>query len=169
MTMVQRLLVRVAPVLVLVLALAAPTNAADAPSSERAVAAVTELEHARQHAMVSADIARLAEICSEDLSYIHSNGLAQTRDDLFEMLTRGDIRYDAFRVESVSYKAFGTTVVGTGVQAIELTSSGKPFVSRSRYTVLYLPERGVHRLVSYQSTPLPEIVLQEKVGEPRAP
>lgn len=156
-------------VLLALFAAAPPARTADAPSGDAAIAAVEELEHERQHAMVSVDEAQLSRIFADDMTYIHSTGLAQSRDDLMGMLARGDIQYVAFRVESVSYRAYGSTVVGTGVQAIDLTSSGKPFVSRSRFTVVYAPVRGVHRLVSYQSTTMPEIVLQETGGERKAP
>ncbi|MDH4035900.1 MAG: nuclear transport factor 2 family protein [Candidatus Krumholzibacteria bacterium] len=147
----------------------APAARADAPSGKAAIAAVEELEHARQHAMVSVDAEVLSGIFADDMTYIHSTGLAQTRDDLMEMLSRGDIQYVAFKVESVSYHVYGATVVGTGVQAIELTSSGKAFISRSRYVVVYVPVQGQHRLVSYQSTTMPEIVMQETVGDRKAP
>ena len=139
------------------------------PAGDAAVAAVEELEHARQHAMVSIDVESLREIFSDDLTYVHSTGLAQSRDDLLGMLTRGDIRYVSFRIESVSYRTYGGTVVGMGVQSIDLTSSGKPFTSRSRYTVVYAPVAGSLRLVSYQATTMPEIVMQERAGDRKSP
>lgn len=142
---------------------------ADAPAGDAAVAVVEELEHARQHAMVAVDIEALAGIVADDFTYIHSTGLAQTRDELFAMLTRGDVRYVAFRVESVSYRAYGAVVVGTGVQSIDLTSSEKPLTSRSRYMVVYAPVGGSHRLLSYQATAMPEIVRQETGGDRKAP
>lgn len=152
-----------------VVALCAAVALAEVPSGDAAVAAVEELEHVRQHAMVSVDVETLARVLAEDFTYIHSTGLAQSRDDLVAMLTKGDIRYVAFRVESVAWRAYGATVVGTGVQTIELTSSDKPLTSRSRFTVVYAPVRGEHRMVSYQSTPMPDVVLQETVGDRKAP
>jgi len=155
--------------LVLCAAVCAPAAWADAPSGKAAIAAVEELEHARQHAMVSVDTETLLGIFADDMTYTHSTGLAQTRGDLLDMLSRGDIKYVAFKVESIAYRVYGSTVVGTGVQAIDLTSSGKAFVSRSRYVVVYVPVQGQHRMVSYQSTTMPEIVMQETVGDRKAP
>ncbi len=158
-------------VLVLV-ALLGPGGAvatAGAPSGDAAVAAVERLEPERRRAMVDFDAHRLARILADDVTYVHSTGLVQSRDDLMGMLAKGDIRYVSFQIESVAYRAYGSTVVGTGVQTIELTNSGKPFTSRSRYTVVYAVVRGEHRLVSYQATTMPEIVMQEKKGDRKAP
>jgi hypothetical protein len=155
--------------IVCMVACGAAVALADAPSGKAAIAAVEELEHARQHAMVSVDAETLSRIFADDMQYVHSTGLAQSKEELTAMLVRGDIRYVAFRVESVSYRVYGSTVVGSGVQAIDLVSSGKPFVSRSRYVVVYVPVQGTHQLVSYQSTSMPEIVMQETVGDRKAP
>ncbi|HEU4366430.1 MAG TPA: nuclear transport factor 2 family protein [Candidatus Krumholzibacteria bacterium] len=162
-------ILRVVMAVACVVFLCAGVARAEAPAGDAAVAAVEELEHARQHAMVAADIATLVEIFADDFTYVHSTGLAQSKDELLAMLTRGDIQYIAFRTESAVYRAYGSTVVGTGVQSIDLTSSGKALTSRSRYTVVYAPVRGALRLVSYQSTPMPEIVLQQTVGDRKAP
>lgn len=154
--------------LILLLPGVAPGFAA-APAGDAAVVAVEDLEHARHHAMVSVDVEALTRILADDIAYVHSTGLAQTRDELVGMLMRGDIQYVSFKVETIAYRSYGATVVGTGVQSIELTNAGKPFTSRSRYTVVYAPVDGVHRMVAYQSTAMPEIVLQEKVGDGKAP
>jgi ketosteroid isomerase-like protein len=126
------------------------------------VAEVAKLEDARRAAMISADPAALENVFAADCTYIHSNGISQSRADLLGMLARGEIRYRAFTVEAVQYRAYGSTVVVTGMQTIELTNSGKPFASRSRYTVVYAPAAGGLQVVAYQSTPLPDVVMQEK-------
>lgn len=145
------------------LAPAPPARAAEGSDPGSAsVAAVARLEDARRAAMIAADPAALDSLLAAGCTYIHSNGIAQSRAELLGMLSRGDIRYRAFAVEAVEYHAYGATVVGTGLQTIELTNAGKAFSSRSRYTVVYAPVAGALRLVAYQSTPLPEIVMQEK-------
>lgn len=144
------------------LALAAPVRAGEAPDpGSGSVAEVAKLENARRAAMISADPTALESVFAADCTYIHSNGISQSRSDLLGMLARGEIRYRSFTVEAVEYRAYGATVVGTGMQTIELTNAGKPFTSRSRYTVVYAPVAEGLRLVAYQSTSLPELVMQE--------
>ena len=112
--------------------------------------------------MVGADVKTLGELMAPDATYVHSTGLIQKRDELLSMLERGDIRYLSFTVDAVEYRMYGDTVVATGVQSIDLTSAGKPFTSRSRYTVVYAPAGGDLKMVAYQSTALSEIVTREK-------
>jgi ketosteroid isomerase-like protein len=145
------------------LAWVAPTGAAEtADRGSASIAEVTRLENSRRAAMITADTTALAALFAEDCTYIHSNGIEQSRSELLRMLARGEIRYLAFTVEAVKYRAHGAAVVGTGTQTIELANAGKPFTSRSRYTVVYAPAGEGLELVAYQSTTLPEVVMQEK-------
>jgi Domain of unknown function (DUF4440) len=148
---------------VLLASLSSLPAAAETPNpGSPALAEVGKLEDARRAAMISADPVALENVFAADCTYIHSNGISQSRADLLGMLARGEIRYRAFTVEAVQYRAYGSTVVVTGMQTIELTNSGKPFTSRSRYTVVYAPAAGRLQVVAYQATPLPEVVMQEK-------
>lgn len=155
------------PALLLVLMLRAPaahaqTNTDAAVDPGQAVARVVGLEAARKTAMIASDTEALAGLIAANAIYVHSNGMLQDRDALFQMLERGEIRYVTFNTETVEYRAYGATVVGTGVQSIDLTSGGKPFVSRSRFTVVYAPADGDVRLVAYQSTTMPEMGAPKK-------
>jgi hypothetical protein len=126
------------------------------------LSAVQAREEERRRAMVAVDVASLDDLFAADATYVHSNGLSQSKADVISMLARGEIRYVSFDVKEASYRAYGATVVATGVQEIRLTSSGKPFTSNSRYTVVYATIDGEPKMVAYQSTSLPEIVKQEK-------
>jgi hypothetical protein len=146
----------IAGIVVVVIAVGAAGAGAESHAGDAAVAAVVKLEETRRAAMVSVDRRGLEELFDTGATYIHSTGLLQSRGDMLDMLTSGDVRYVAFAVDTVSYHAYGSTVVGTGVQSIDLEVSGKALVSRSRYTVVYVASGGRYRLVAYQSTPLPE-------------
>jgi ketosteroid isomerase-like protein len=111
--------------------------------------------------MIRVDVPALEDLFAEDVTYVHSNGLAQTKAGIIAMLTKRELRYLNFGVKEAEYREYGTTVVCTGVQSISLTSSGTPFTSNSRYTVVYATIDGRPRVVAYQSTLLPEIVKQE--------
>ena len=123
-----------------------------------ATEAVRALETRRQAALVAADTKTLAEIFAPNATYVHANGLMQTRDELFSVLERGDIRYLSFVLEDVRYRAYGETVVGTGVQRLEVESAGKSMGLRSRYTVVYVGRGEAAKLVAYQSTSVPEMM-----------
>ena len=143
--------------LLLALLLWAPGVAAqgETPATASAVELVRALELRRQAAMVAADTRTLSVILAEDATYAHSNGLVQSRGELFRALERGDIRYVEFTPEDVAYRAYGCAVVGTGVQRIRVESEEKRLQLRSRYTVVYVASDGDWKLVAYQSTPAP--------------
>jgi ketosteroid isomerase-like protein len=93
---------------------------------------------------------------------VHSTGVMQTRDEFFRLLENKTIRYLSFDVEKTSYRVYGDTVVGTGVQRIEVMSGGKSLVLHSRYTVMYTMRAGTEQLIAYQSTPMPELATKAK-------
>lgn len=141
---------------------AAGAGAGEPADAGAVIARVAALEDARRAAMVAADTTALRTLMMRDAIYVHSTGLAQSRGELCAVLVRGDIRYRAFGVEGVEYRAYGTTVIGTGVQRLELEAGGRPLGSHSRFTVVYVLDGDTPRLAAYQSTSLPEIVKQEK-------
>ena len=136
-------------------------SAVHAGPGDDLVAAVKAREAERQRAMIGVDLPALEELLAADATYIHSNGLAQTKNGFIAMLAKKELRYVSFDIQEATFRVFGETVVVTGTQSIELTSSGRPFTSNSRYTVVYATIDGKPRMVAYQSTLLPEIVLQE--------
>ncbi len=143
-------------------ALLAVLNAPALAADSELVLAVKHRESDRQTAMIRADVPALEDLFAEDCTYVHSNGLTQTRAGLIAMLTKREVRYLNFSIQDAQYREYGGTVVCTGMQSISLTSSGKPFTSNSRYTIVYASIDGRLRVVAYQSTLLPEIVKQEK-------
>jgi hypothetical protein len=136
-------------------------SAVRAGSNNALVSAVEKREAERRRAMVAVDLNALDDLLAADATYIHSNGIAQSKTDIIAMLKRGDIRYVSFEVKETTYRAYGQTVVGNGVQTISLTTSGTPFTSNSRYTIVYATVGGEPKVVAYQSTSLPDIVMQE--------
>jgi Domain of unknown function (DUF4440) len=137
------------------------TVGAQTPGAPDLVETVKARETERQRAMVAVDLKALDDIFAADLTYIHSNGLAQTKAGVIAMLTKKELRYVSFDIQEATCRPYGETVVCTGMQVISLTSSGTPFTSNSRYTVVYATIDGKPRVVAYQSTLLPDIVKQE--------
>jgi Domain of unknown function (DUF4440) len=122
-----------------------------------ALSQVVALEDSRRKAMVAADVKTLDTIIAPDATYVHSTGIMQNRDELLRLLANQTIRYISFDVEKATYRVYGGTVVGTGVQQIKVMQGKKSRVIRSRYTVVYAERNGTEQLIAYQSTPLPEM------------
>jgi hypothetical protein len=137
-------------------AIAHPAAPPAAPRAD-ALAQVVGLEEKRRKAMVAGDTKALETIIAEDATYVHATGIMQKRVELLRLLANKTIQYISFDLEKSSYRVYGATVVGTGVQKIKVVSGGKTLVIHSRYTVVYAEKDGVEKLIAYQSTPLPEM------------
>lgn len=127
--------------------------------------AVREFEQRRVQAMTGADVAALEAIIDSTVTYTHSTGLVQGRQQLIDLLVAGDVVYRSIDTENVLYRQYGSTVVATGKQVIQLTVSGNPVTSKSRFTVVYVgtgSEADPIRMVAYQSTALPRLKTEEK-------
>lgn len=140
-------------------ALAAPAVRAQAPPDSIA-AAVEALDWKRQAAMITFDRATLDGLLDPHLTYTHSIGLVQTRDQLYELLASGNVSYESFTNENVRWRVFPGVVVGTGTQTIELVVDGNPTNARNRFTVVWRRDGDVWKCIAYQSTPVPR--LEEK-------
>ena len=135
---------------------ARPDGTTPAPHAD-ALSQVVGLEEQRRKAMVAADVKTLDALIAPDATYVHSTGIMQNRDELLRLLANKTISYISFDVEKTSYRVYGGTVVGTGVQRIKVMQGSKSRVIRSRYTVVYAERNGAEQLIAYQSTPMPEI------------
>ncbi len=127
-----------------------------------ALAQVVGLEEKRRKAMMAADTKALEAIIAQDATYVHSTGIMQTRDELLRLLANRTIQYLKFDIEKTTYRVYGTTVVGTGVQRIDVMSGKKSLTVHSRYTVVYALKDSTEKLIAYQSTPLPEMTTPKK-------
>lgn len=140
----------------LLLAVSAAASAQGSRSNE--IEMVKRVEAIRVAALVSADSTILTGLFAPDATYVHSNGLVQSPDELIRVLKRGEIRYVSVNVEKVNYRAYPGVIVGTGVQRMEVEASGQSRSLRSRFTVVYAGSGMNLKLIAYQSTPAPEVV-----------
>jgi hypothetical protein len=137
-------------------ALATPMVYAQAPPDSIA-AAVEALDWKRQSAMIGFDRAVLDDLLDPYVTYTHSIGLVQTRDQLYEMLASGNVSYKSFTNDGVRWRVFPGVVVGTGTQKIELVVDGKPTSARNRFTVVWRSVGERWKCIAYQSTPVPAV------------
>jgi ketosteroid isomerase-like protein len=154
---------RLFPALLLGAALSTAVFSAPAAAQEGdARAQLQALEARRLEAMHAADVKALEQILAEDMTYTHSTGLVQTREQLLTLLKSGVVRYLSFDTQDVAWRVYEGAAVATGRQTISLESEGRPVTARNRFTVVYARVGGEWRCVAYQSTSLPEMKMQEK-------
>ena len=106
--------------------------------------------------MIQADEVALDSLLAAGCAYTHSNGLFQSKKEVIEMLTSGNVRYLSIEASDVWMRCRGWTCVITGNQTVKLEVRGEPVTSISRYTVVWAELGERWQCIAYQSTPIPQ-------------
>ena len=117
---------------------------------------IIELDKKRMTAMAQKDVAALRTMLCKGLIYTHSSGRQDTKDSLIEGMEKGTTVYTSVVPSEVKAQDLGNAVVLTGVAAISVNSNGKPNAFRVRFTDVYQNQNGTWRMVTWQSTKIPE-------------
>lgn len=114
---------------------------------------VTETESARFRAQVNRDAQALELLLDEDLRYIHSNGLVETKSDFIRSVSGGKIVYSSMSSNQRIVRSMGRKVmVVSGELSVKGTHEGSPFSVELLYTSIYHKRKGRWWLTNWQST-----------------
>lgn len=128
------------------LALGIGSRAADAPA--------LEADRARFEAQVKGDLAALDKLLASDLTYVHSGGVVETKDEFVGAIKSGKYKYKSIVPEGMSARAFGDAAVVNGKATIDLTSDGREIHVVVRFTDVWVKRDGRWQMVSWHSTRL---------------
>ena len=117
---------------------------------------IIDLDKKRMTAMAEKDVAALKTLLCKGLVYTHSSGRQDTKQSLIEGMESGSTVYTSMEPSEVKAQDLGNAVVLTGVAAISVNSKGKPNSFRVRFTDVYENQNGTWRMITWQSTKLPE-------------
>ncbi len=100
----------------------------------------------------------LARILHDDLVYRHSDGRAETKDELIATLTGDAVDYREIRVNEIVQITCvdGATHRLGALQTLEVTFEGREFTVPNCYLASYATQAGRLQLATYQSAPLGE-------------
>ena len=117
---------------------------------------IIDLDKKRMTAMAQKDVASLKNMLCKGLVYTHSSARQDTKQSLIEGMESGSTVYTSMVPSDVKAQDLGNAVVLTGVAAISVNSKGKPNSFRVRFTDVYENQNGTWRMVTWQSTKLPD-------------
>ena len=117
---------------------------------------IIDLDKKRMTAMAQKDVAALKNMLCKGLIYTHSSGRQDTKQSLLDGMESGSTVYTSIEPSEVKAQDLGNAVVLTGVAAISVNSKGKPNSFRVRFTDVYENQNGTWRMITWQSTKLPE-------------
>ena len=113
---------------------------------------VISAEATRREAMVARDRKALEEILADDLVWIHSSGMIESKASFVARLASGTDRYLSIRPRDESIRRFGSVAIVSGVVEIDAVARGTARAIFNRFTNVWLLTDSRWRLVSAQST-----------------
>ena len=131
-------------------AVLAPALALAAAETEVAAA-----HDARLAATIRADVAALAAMMTDDLTYTHSSGVTETRTEFLQALSSGKYVYRTIEPRRRRVRVFGDAAVVSGPCHIVIEPGGKRTEIDLYFTELYVKKNGRWRMALWQSTRLP--------------
>ena len=115
---------------------------------------VLQAEQERIAAVISANIARLQQLLSDDLTYTHSSALVESKTDFLNSIKSGTIKYEAMNHKMVKVSLYGDTAVLRGQSDVKLQSKGQPLSLQLRFIAVYVKKDGRWQMTAWQSTRL---------------
>ena len=117
---------------------------------------IIELDKKRMHATAQKDVAALKNMLCKGLIYTHSSARQDTKQSLLDAMESDKTVYTSMEPSEVKAQDLGNAVVLTGVAAISVNSNGKPNSFRVRFTDVYENQNGTWRMITWQSTKIPD-------------
>ncbi len=116
----------------------------------------SDLEAKRWDLMLKADTQTLTDLLSDDLQFIHSSGLKDSKEPYLDTIRTGVVIYRSAssRIETVvplGDEAF----IASGVVMMKATVRGTDRDLHSLFTVVWRREQRTWRLVAHQTTAVP--------------
>ena len=116
---------------------------------------VGSAERELYQAMIARDVPLLRDMLADDLVYMHSNGVAESKEAYVEGVAGGLYEYDAIETRYVQHWSHGNVVVRTGLIRMVVGERDKPKSEAALlFTTLWRRE-GRWRLVLRQTTRAP--------------
>lgn len=112
------------------------------------------LERQRFAAMTTKDTASLRPVLADDLTYTHSNGLVENKEQHLANIGSGKLVYSSMDPSEMKVRVNGRTAIGNGVVHVTGILGDKPFDINLRYMDVYVKQKGKWQLAAWQSLKL---------------
>ena len=129
-----------------------PPDGKPIPGGEQAVLAAHD---ERITLTLAGDVAGLAAMMTDDLTYTHSSGIEESRAEFLEGLKNGKYLYREITPRGRKVRVHGDAAVVSGPAHVVIEPGGKRTEIELYFTELYVREGGQWRMALWQSTRLP--------------
>ena len=123
-------------------------TAANAETPEQ----IQALDREWAQACVQADLAKLEQILSDDLTYTHSSGQTQTKAEFIATVREGKTRYRSLEFLQSNVRLYGNSAVSNSEVRVNLTIDGKDVSVHPRFLHVWVKQNGHWQLAAHQGT-----------------
>jgi ketosteroid isomerase-like protein len=119
---------------------------------------VRAAEAALYRAMIAQDFAALRRLLADDLVYIHSTAVAESKDAYLAGVADGLYDYATIESRDVTIRIDGSTAVQTGTVAMAVSARGQPKQpTQLLFTLVWTRQPDGWRLAVRQATRIPDV------------
>ena len=108
----------------------------------------------RVKALLANDFAALELLLGDDLTYVHSNGMLDTKESYLSGLRSGASRYLSMDMSDVAVRASGDTAVINAKFDARVLVRGNEVHPTPRVLIVYMKRDGRWQMIAWQSTPI---------------
>lgn len=112
-------------------------------------------EDARYAAQTSDDFGSLQKLIGDDLVYIHSSALVDTKASYIDTQKAGTVKYRVMRRSDVKVRTFGCVAIITGLGNFDVTVKGEDLAVEIRFHSVWAKRDNGLEFISWEATRTP--------------
>ena len=117
---------------------------------------VQKAEDARYAAQMNDDFAAMEKLYADDLVYIHSSAVVDTKQSYIESMRSGSVKYKTMRRSEVTVRTFGCVATLTGLGNFDVRVNDKDLAVEIRFHSVWAKRNGKLQFISWQATRTPQ-------------
>lgn len=117
---------------------------------------VVKAEDARYAAQMANDFPAMEKLIADDLVYIHSSSVVDTKQSYIESMRSGMVKYKVMRRSDVKVRTFGCIATLTGLGNFDVQLNDKDLSIELRFHSIWAKRDGKLQFVSWQATRTPQ-------------
>jgi hypothetical protein len=130
----------------------APGSGAQECSGTITVEEALQAEDARFKAQMSGDGAAMKKLFGEDLVYIHSSTVVDTKQSFIESITSGNVKYRSMNRGESKVRTYGSVAIVSGSAKFEVTVKGENRTLDLLYHAIWAKRLAGTQFISWQAT-----------------
>jgi len=112
-------------------------------------------EQDRYAAQMKGDVAAMQRLIGDDLVYIHSSTVQDTKASFIESIRSGNVKYRKMKRGDVKVRTYGCIAIVSGGASFEVTVKGEDRTLKLLFHAVYAKRAAGIQFVSWQATKLP--------------